>query len=92
MGWATSYFNINYGPPQTVYNIHSFCSQGMVDPGEPLTVTLIREFGEEACNTLEVSPEKKIDIMHKLSQLFSKGTAVSTFVYTGQNKSIILPF
>ena len=51
----------------------------MVDPGEPLTVTLIREFGEEACNTLEVSPEKKIDIMHKLSQLFSKGTAVSTF-------------
>lgn len=49
---------------------------GMVDPGEPLTVTLIREFGEEACNTLEVAPEKKIEIMQKLAQLFSKGTAI----------------
>ena len=52
----------------------------MVDPGEPLTATLIREFGEEACNSLEISEEKKAKITQQLAELFSKGALVSTAV------------
>ena len=49
----------------------------MVDPGEPRTATLIREFGEEACNSLEATPEQKVKITAQLTELFSKGTKVS---------------
>lgn len=49
---------------------------GMVDPGEPMTATLIREFGEEACNSLEASPAQKAKITKQLTELFSGGTMI----------------
>ena len=52
--------------------------QGMVDPGENRTATLIREFGEEACNSLEASAEQKAKITQLLTELFSSGDTVSS--------------
>lgn len=49
---------------------------GMVDPGEPRTATLIREFGEEACNSLEATPEQKAKINQQLTELFSTGEPI----------------
>ena len=62
----------------------------MVDPGEDRTATLIREFGEEACNTLEASPDQKEKIKAQLTELFTTmGTDVSemqSFVQQGSHK------
>lgn len=49
---------------------------GMVDPGENRTATLIREFGEEACNSLEASAEQKAKITQLLTELFSSGDTI----------------
>ncbi|KAL4223989.1 ADP catabolic process [Mactra antiquata] len=49
---------------------------GMVDPGENRTATLIREFGEEAMNSLEASPEEKICIKAELETFFKGGDAI----------------
>ena len=51
--------------------------QGMVDPGEKVSVTLKREFSEEALNTLSASPEKKKEIEHAITHLFTRGTEVT---------------
>ena len=48
----------------------------MVDPGESVSVTLKREFGEEAMNSLQATAEEKARMEKTLSELFSSGTKV----------------
>ena len=50
----------------------------MVDPGELVSVTLRREFGEEAMNSLEASPEDSSVIEKKIEALFKSGAEVGT--------------
>lgn len=47
-------------------------SKGMVDPGEKISATLKREFGEEALNSLQKSPEEKAELEKQLHKLFSQ--------------------
>ncbi|KAL4658340.1 ADP-ribose pyrophosphatase, mitochondrial isoform X1 [Arapaima gigas] len=44
---------------------------GMVDPGELVSLTLQREFSEEALNLLSASPEEKAQLREHISKLFS---------------------
>ena len=54
--------------------------QGMVEPGDTVTNTLKKEFGEEALNSMELSPEEN-KILHKnLEDLFHHGTLVTIFM------------
>ena len=55
--------------------------QGMVDAGENVSVTLKREFSEEALNALEATPEERKRIETSITDLFSKGTEVKIYVY-----------
>ena len=48
----------------------------MVDPGDTVSATLKKEFGEEAMNSLEASPEEKKKIEEQVHQLFSHGKEV----------------
>lgn len=45
----------------------------MVDVGEKVSITLKREFMEEARNSLELSPEEREALSQTLSELFSRG-------------------
>ncbi|XP_069450787.1 ADP-ribose pyrophosphatase, mitochondrial isoform X2 [Ovis canadensis] len=45
---------------------------GMVDPGEKISATLKREFGEEALNSLQKSSAEKRELQEKLHKLFSQ--------------------
>ena len=64
-----------------------------MDPGEFVSVTLKREFGEEALNSQELSDEEKHKMEETISELFHNGTEVScevvihyhasSFSYTG---------
>ncbi|KAM9026486.1 ADP-ribose pyrophosphatase, mitochondrial isoform 1-T1 [Ara ararauna] len=45
---------------------------GMVDPGEKISATLKREFEEEALNSLQKSPEEKVELEKQLHKLFSQ--------------------
>lgn len=49
---------------------------GMVDPGDTVTNTLKKEFGEEALNSLELSPEENERILESLEDLFHQGNTV----------------
>ena len=49
----------------------------MVDPEENRTATIIREFGEEALNSLEATDEQKLEINKVMKDFFIKGTNVS---------------
>ncbi|XP_064366453.1 ADP-ribose pyrophosphatase, mitochondrial isoform X4 [Dromaius novaehollandiae] len=53
---------------------------GMVDPGEKISATLKREFGEEALNSLQKSPKEKEELEKQLQRLFSQEAFV---VYRG---------
>ena len=53
--------------------------QGMVDPGDTVTNTLKKEFGEEALNSLELSAEENKSIHESLEDLFHHGTMVIMF-------------
>ncbi|KAG9264228.1 ADP-ribose pyrophosphatase, mitochondrial [Astyanax mexicanus] len=44
---------------------------GMVDPGELVSLTLQREFSEEALNSLEASAEEREKIRERITKLFS---------------------
>lgn len=44
---------------------------GMVDPGEALSVTAKREFGEEALNSLLMTEQEKSELKQKLDNFFS---------------------
>lgn len=46
---------------------------GMVDPGELVTATLRREFGEEALNSLEANEHNKGSLEKKIDDLFQHG-------------------
>lgn len=49
---------------------------GMVDPGESVSLTLKREFGEEALNSEGVSAEEKEAIEAQVHKLFAGGAEV----------------
>ena len=51
--------------------------QGMVDPGERISATLQREFGEEAMNSLESTEKEKKVMEEKIHSLFHKGEEVN---------------
>lgn len=44
----------------------------MVDPGEKISDTLKREFGEEALNSLQKSSAEKRELEEQLHRLFSQ--------------------
>jgi ADP-ribose pyrophosphatase len=48
----------------------------MVDPGEKVSITLKREFSEEALNSLETSPEERRRLETLLGNFFDQGTEV----------------
>lgn len=43
----------------------------MVDPGELVSLTLQREFTEEALNSLQASPQERKELYERISKLFS---------------------
>ena len=43
-----------------------------MDPGEKVSATLKREFGEEALNSLQKLPEEKVELEKQLHKLFSQ--------------------
>lgn len=49
---------------------------GMVEPGDTVSLTLKKEFGEEALNSLEASEAEKEEIQRKLNELFHAGEVV----------------
>jgi len=49
---------------------------GMIDAGERLSVTLKREFSEEAMNSLDATPAEKAAIEANITDLFRKGEEV----------------
>lgn len=51
-----------------------------MDAGEQLSVTLKREFGEEALNSLEVADNKRDNIKKCVDHLFENGTEVSSLL------------
>jgi hypothetical protein len=62
-----------------VIHVHKFeiiLLQGMVDPGEMVSITLKREFGEEAMNMLECCEAEKDKIEEKLHTFFKGGREV----------------
>ncbi|XP_001623658.2 ADP-ribose pyrophosphatase, mitochondrial isoform X2 [Nematostella vectensis] len=46
---------------------------GMVDPGDTVSITLKKEFGEEAMNSMEVSQEEKDKLHAQLTECFKTG-------------------
>ena len=51
-----------------------------MDAGENVSITLKREFSEEALNALEATPEEKKRIETSITDLFIKGTEVKIFM------------
>jgi len=49
---------------------------GMVEPGDTVSLTLKKEFGEEALNSLEASDAEKAKIQEELDFLFHNGEEV----------------
>lgn len=49
---------------------------GMVDAGEVINMTIRREFGEEALNSIEASPEEKRAIEKHINDLFASGAEI----------------
>lgn len=43
----------------------------MVDPGELVSLTLQREFSEEALNSLQACPNEREKLRQRIAQLFS---------------------
>ncbi len=48
----------------------------MVEPGDTVSATLKKEFGEEAMNSLEATEEEKKEIEAHINELFKHGTQV----------------
>ena len=49
----------------------------MVEPGDTVSATLKKEFGEEAMNSLEASEAEKEVIKSHVDHIFSQGVQVS---------------
>ena len=57
----------------------------MVEPGDTVSATLKKEFGEEAMNSLEATPEEK-KIKEQVNELFLHGIGVGRcFILGGPN-------
>lgn len=52
----------------------------MVDPGDTVSRTLKKEFGEEAMNSMEASEQEKGEIERQINKLFSGGVKVRRFL------------
>ena len=52
----------------------------MVDPGDTVSRTLKKEFGEEAMNSIEASEQEKGEIERQINELFSGGVKVRQFL------------
>ena len=50
----------------------------MVEPGDNVSATLKKEFGEEAMNFLEASDDEKQQIEEQIGKLFHGGEKVGT--------------
>ena len=48
----------------------------MIDPGDTVSRTLKKEFGEEAMNSLEATEEEKKQIEAQVNELFKSGEQV----------------
>lgn len=48
----------------------------MVDPGDTVSNTLKKEFGEEALNSIEASKEERQKLSDLVNELFKKGETV----------------
>lgn len=48
----------------------------MVEPGDTVSRTLKKEFGEEAMNSMDASETEKIEIERHINELFKGGTKV----------------
>lgn len=53
-----------------VISLYVFVLQGMVDPGEQVSLTLQREFSEEALNSLAVPVSERAKIYERINKLF----------------------
>lgn len=49
----------------------------MIDAGEQINVTLKREFGEEALNSIEVAESRRDEIKTHVDKIFQNGIPVS---------------
>ena len=49
---------------------------GMVEPGDNVSITLKKEFGEEALSSLECTDEEKVAMKKNLNILFKSGSTV----------------
>lgn len=49
---------------------------GMVDPGETVSVTLMREFMEEALNVLEKNDTERETLRNSITEFFAKGKEI----------------
>ena len=49
----------------------------MVEPGDTVSLTLKKEFSEEAMNILEASDEQKKTIKSKIDEMFKNGVQVN---------------
>lgn len=54
----------------------------MVDPGEQVSLTLQREFSEEALNSLTVPPSDREKIYERITKLFSSNGSQVSHLYT----------
>ena len=52
----------------------------MVDPGDTVSRTLKKEFGEEAMNLIEASEQEKDEIERQINKLFKGGVKVRRFL------------
>lgn len=49
---------------------------GMVDPGENVSLTLKREFGEETMASMDMSSSERDELMLELDRVFQRGVLV----------------
>ena len=50
----------------------------MVDPGDTVSATLKKEFGEEALNSMELSEKEQEKVHDMLTKLFQRGQTVGS--------------
>jgi len=59
------------------YDLSCFVdTQGMIDPGELVSETLKREFGEETMNSLAADDETKAKLKDQVTEFFKTGSEV----------------
>ena len=61
----------------------------MVDPGDTVSRTLKKEFGEEAMNSLELTESEQKKIQNMLTQLFQNGNTVRNNLFFKKTYSVL---